>query len=326
MSWISRFDKDPESNLDFRVMLPCARLRPFVRYYWILKCHGAAASTDEYLAPDGFEELIFSYAGRFRRTEIQGQQVSRDVLASSYVVGCKTVGVNCLRLDDLCMVGVKLWPNSLYSLLGIPMSELRGRPLPLGTLRDRKLLELESKIHDARSEEEIKRVLDASLCPAELSRRSGGLVGMSVSRIFQARGDIVIDRILKSEGAHYRTAERAFRERVGVPPKQLAKVVRFKHAYTTLNRRTSCASAARSPLDFGYYDASHFLKDFRLFTGTSPRQFLRSQPGFSTEIFNFCLDVDLNRLESLEAERGFALAPFHATSKDPSDRHPSRAS
>jgi AraC-like DNA-binding protein len=308
MSWISRFDKSGPSNLDFRVMLPCAQLRPFVRYYWILKSHGATPSTDEYLAPDGFEELIFSYGGKYRRTEIQGSVISRDVLDRSYIVGCKTVGVNCLRLGDLSMVGVKFWPNSLYSLLGIPMSELRGRPMELRDLSERKLLEMESRIFEAQGEEAIKRVLDESLTPAELSRRSGGLVGMSIARIFKARGDIVIDDILKLEGRHYRTAERAFRERVGVPPKQLAKVVRFKHAFTTLNDRSARPRIAIGPLDFGYYDASHFVKDFRQFTGTTPKKFLRSQPGFSTEIFNFCLDVDLNRLESREAERGFALA------------------
>jgi len=308
MSWISRFDKNGPSNLDFQVMLPCAQLRPFVRYYWILKCHGATPSTDEYLAPDGFEELIFSYGGSFRRTEIQGGEISRKVLERSYLVGCKTVGVNCLRLGDLSMVGVKLWPNSLYSLLGIPMSELHGKPLELLELRERQLLEMESRIFEADGEEAIKRVLDESLSPAELSRRSGGLVGSSIARIFEARGDIVIDDILRSEGRHYRTAERAFRERVGVPPKQLAKVVRFKHAYSTLSSRSERLPAAIGPLDFGYYDASHFAKDFRQFTGTTPKQLLRPQPGFSTEIFNFCLDVDLNRLESREAERGFALA------------------
>jgi AraC-like DNA-binding protein len=307
MSWISRFDKTAPSNLDFRVMLPCAELRPFVRYYWTLKCHGATASTDEYLAPDGFEELIFSYGGKFRRTEIQGRTISRDVLTRSYVVGCKTVGVNCLRLGDLSMVGVKLWPNSLYSLLGVPMSELRGRPVELQTLGERKLLEIESRLHEAPGEEAIKRLLDELLSPQELSRRSSGLVGKSIARIFQARGDIAIDDILKSEGRHYRTAERAFLERVGVPPKQLAKVIRFKHAYTTLNNRSQRPRSSLGPLDFGYYDASHFAKDFRQFTGTTPREFLRSRPGFSTEIFNFCLDVDLNRLESREAERGFTL-------------------
>jgi AraC-like DNA-binding protein len=288
-------------------MLPRAELRPFVRYYWTLKCNGATAWADEYLAPDGFEELIFNYGGKFRRTEIQGAMTSRDVLSRSYVVGCKTVGVNCLRLDDLSMVGVKLWPNSLYSLLGIPMSEFLGRPVELQALGDRKLLEIESRLYDAPGEEAVKLLLDQMLTPTELSRRSSGLVGNSIARIFKARGDIAIDDIMKLEGRHYRTAERAFLERVGVPPKQLAKVIRFKHAYTTLNTRSERPREILSPMDFGYYDPSHFAKDFRQFTGTTPKEFLSSRPGISTEVFNFCLDVDLNRLESREAERGFTL-------------------
>ena len=308
MTWITRFDTRAASNLDFQVMLPCARLRPFVRYYWILKCHGTAASKDEYLAPDGFEELIFSYAGSFRRTEIHGGEVSRHVLARSYLVGCKTVGVNCLRLGDLGMVGVKLWPNSLHSLLGQPMCELQGKPLELGELGDPKLLELESRIFDARGAAAIRKILDESLSPAELSRRSSGLVDSSVARIFAARGDIEIDEILRASGTHYRTTERAFRERVGVPPKQLCKVIRFKHAYTTLNHRNGARRRAASPLDFGYYDDSHFLKDFRRFTGKAPRELFGSQRQLSTEIFNFCLDVDLNRIEGRDAETGFALA------------------
>jgi len=308
MTWISHFAKDAVSNLDFRVMLPCASLRPYVRYYWILKCHGTTLSTDEYLAPDGFEELIFSYDGSFRRTEIQGPVTSREVLMGSYVVGCKTVGVNCLRLTDLSMVGVKFWPNALYSLLGIPMTELRGRPMSLQELGVPQLLEMEARIYAATGERAIKLLLDELLSPAELSRRANELVSNSVARIFEARGDIAIDDIVKSEGRHYRTAERAFLERVGVSPKQLAKVIRFKHAYTTLNRGDAArARGAMGPLDFGYYDASHFAKDFRQFTGTSPGKFFRAQPEVSSEIFNFCLDVDLNRLESREAERGFAL-------------------
>ena len=288
-------------------MLPCAHLRPFVRYYWILKCHGGAPSTDEYLAPDGFEELIFSFAGSFRRTEIHGAASTREELSRSYVVGCKTVGVNCLRLGDLSMVGVKFWPNSLYSMLGIPMSELGGRPMSLQELGERKLLEMESRLFDARGATAIKQLLDELLTPMDLSRRSNNLVARSIARIFEARGDIAIDDIVKSEGRHYRTAERAFLESVGVPPKQLAKVIRFKHAYNTLTGISRRSHAATGPVDFGYYDASHFAKDFRRFTGTTPTKLFRPQPEVSTEIFDFCVDVDVNRLQCHEAERGYAL-------------------
>jgi AraC-like DNA-binding protein len=307
MSWITAFDQSATSNLDFRVLLPCARLRPYVRYYWILKCHGRKPSTEEYLAPDGFEELIFSFEGSFRRTEIQGGSSDSQILNRSYVVGCKTVGVNCLRMDDLGMIGVKFWPNSLHSLLGMPMDGLRGRPVSLRDLGEPGLLEMESRLFDAPGDAAIKRMLDEFFTPAQLSRRASRLVTSSVARIFEARGDISIDHLLKSERRHYRTAERAFLERVGVSPKQLAKVIRFKHALTGLMEVSRRRHAIAGPMDFGYYDASHFAKDFRRFTGTTPTKLFRAQAKVSTEIFDFCLDVDINRLGSREAERGFAL-------------------
>ncbi len=114
--------------------------------------------------------------------------------------------------------------------------------------------------------------------------------------------------MLRPAGGQYRTAERVFRERVGVSPKQLAKVIRFKHAYTALNQRPARTRSAVTPLDFGYYDASHFAKDFRAFTGSSPGRFLREDRGFSTDINRFCLDVELNHLDTREAEQEFSTA------------------
>lgn len=307
MSWISRFDTTSNSTLDFRVLPPCEQLRPFVRYYWTLKNHGEPGSTDDYLAPDGFEELIFSFEGKYRRTEVQGDVTQRDIQERSYAVGCKTVGVHCLRLSRMSMVGVKLWPGSLYSLLGVPINLLRNRPVNLDDLGLRKLRTIEARLYDARSSHEIKSLLDELLTPEELSRNSSKVVSYSVNRIFAARGNIGIDTMLRPTGRHYRTAERAFQERVGVSPKQLAKVVRFKHAYTALNQRPAHTRSAVTPLDFGYYDASHFAKDFRAFTGSSPGRFLRADREFSTDINRFCLDVELHRLDTREAERGFSL-------------------
>jgi AraC-like DNA-binding protein len=307
MSWISRYDTSAESTLDFRVIPPCERLRPFVRYYWILKNHGAPGSTDDYLAPDGFEELIFSFEGHFRRTEVQGDALQRDIVERSYAVGCKTVGVHCLRMSKQCMVGVKLWPGSLYSLLGMPINQLRSRPAALDDIGPNKLRALEARLYEARSVDEIKSLLDDLLTPEELSRNQSKLVRHSVNQIFAARGDIGIDAMLRPAGVHYRTAERAFEERVGVSPKQLAKVIRFKHAYTALSNKGAPKRGAISPLEFGYYDASHFAKDFRAFTGSSPGRFLRATGEISTDNNRFCLDVELHRLDVHNAEPAFSL-------------------
>ena len=51
-----------------------------------------------------------------------------------------------------------------------------------------------------------------------------------------------------------------FREHVGLPPKALARILRFERAAERLRRGADLSDAA---LDSGYYDQAHFNRDFR---------------------------------------------------------------
>ncbi|MEV6556552.1 helix-turn-helix domain-containing protein [Nocardia sp. NPDC051756] len=69
---------------------------------------------------------------------------------------------------------------------------------------------------------------------------------------------------------HFR---RRFAEQVGLPPKDYGSLLRFSAALTALTRdprRDMCRLAG----DFGYYDQSHLIRDFRRFAGAPPGRLL----------------------------------------------------
>ena len=68
-----------------------------------------------------------------------------------------------------------------------------------------------------------------------------------------------------------RRLERAFRDRVGVSPKRLARILRFRSAYVALARGGAQAAVA---FDAGYADQAHLLRDFRELAGAPPSQVL----------------------------------------------------
>jgi methylphosphotriester-DNA--protein-cysteine methyltransferase len=74
-------------------------------------------------------------------------------------------------------------------------------------------------------------------------------------------------------GLSQRQLLRHFEERVGLAPKTLARVFRFQKVVKRLDkeRRVHWADIA---VDAGYYDQSHFVRDFRQFTGLNPSQYL----------------------------------------------------
>jgi AraC-like DNA-binding protein len=65
-----------------------------------------------------------------------------------------------------------------------------------------------------------------------------------------------------------------FRDHVGLPPKTLARIIRF-------NRTLRCLEGIEAPHwaeiahACGYYDQAHFNRDFRAFAGTTPGDYLR---------------------------------------------------
>ena len=64
-----------------------------------------------------------------------------------------------------------------------------------------------------------------------------------------------------------------FREQLGVPPKTMARILRFQKAVRLLGTSTQLRWAEIA-LRCGYYDQAHFNRDFRDFAGASPGEFL----------------------------------------------------
>ena len=82
-----------------------------------------------------------------------------------------------------------------------------------------------------------------------------------------------IQEILEKNKLNRRQLERKFAKKVGISPKQLGKVIRLQTALELLtapeqNSLTQVAYAS------DYYDQAHFIKDFKEFTGTNPKNFL----------------------------------------------------
>jgi transcriptional regulator GlxA family with amidase domain len=67
--------------------------------------------------------------------------------------------------------------------------------------------------------------------------------------------------------------EKRFRSAVGASPKRLASIVRLRRAIDLYRPDTNLAQLS---VDAGYFDQSHFIREFRAFTGTPPRRFFGS--------------------------------------------------
>ena len=87
-------------------------------------------------------------------------------------------------------------------------------------------------------------------------------------------GSISIEQLAEDTGYTTRYIDKCFRNETGLSPKQLAKIVRFQSAISALNQNQHIGrSLTEIAADLGYFDQSHFVHDFKAYTGLTPKKY-----------------------------------------------------
>ena len=294
MSWITNFSQAERQQTYYETLPAAPSLRNFVRYYWVIRCGAQSPAAPELLIPDGLDEIIFSYDSHFTRTTVGNTPPSEPHNGKSYIVGCKSYSVVCSKTSTLSMIGVKLKTGVLHRLFGIPMHQCNERPLDFQELNAPKLRVLEDQIHAATSLGSIKSLLDTHLTHMldrkSMSSRSAPLVDHVIDRVYTSHGACRISDLALELDVSSRHLQKLFEKQVGVTPKSLAKIVRFKALYQTLSQRTGTSPATIEQL--GIYDQSHLIREFRRYLGRTPKMLHSLSDTLSTEMLSICLQQE----------------------------------
>ncbi len=165
-------------------------------------------------------------------------------------------------------------PGGAAACFRVPAHELFGATLPLDALLGRvDTAALVDRVGSARTNAERAAVLDQVLVARAAGASRDRLSIEAARRIAVAHGRIRIADLAAGLGVTQDPLEKRFRRAIGASPKQVAMLARIRHAIDLATAAGSGASLARVALDAGYYDQSHFNREFRAVTHESPRQF-----------------------------------------------------
>lgn len=156
-------------------------------------------------------------------------------------------------------------------LLGLPLSEISNQAVPLEDLLGPAARRLVDQLHATDSWthrfELVDRALAARLdpapdLPADLER---------AWRLLDAGTGSVTDLVAEIGCSRKHLTTRFARE-LGVPPKRLAGILRFRQVVDRLADGTDLAQLASA---CGYFDQAHLNRDFRRFAGITPTEHRR---------------------------------------------------
>lgn len=280
-------------EMTYWLLQPDPSLRAIVKSYFVVDVAPREIDKLELHMPDGYAELVFVFGAGYERHDLD-TPIPAANMRQSYVIGGRSRSIVTRDRGSVRVIGVKLEPRSLRGLIRSPLTDLRDCTIGLRDLNDRRLLTLEDELADCSDVREIATLLNRFLLAnrAAMNDRDP-LIEQLMNRIHAERGGTALTQAARDYGIDPRTLERRFIAWSGMSAKSYCRIVRFKLAYHAFLQRCAGTSRNDDPLH-GYYDQSHFIREFRFFTGTSPRQVAARRTSASTDVTNLLLVRDVS--------------------------------
>jgi AraC-like DNA-binding protein len=254
-------------------LAPAPPLDELVHCYWFLTGNGTEPAQP--VVPDGRVELIIHRGEPFSRIDDFG--IARTQ-AAALVAGQLTAPIRLSPRGTVDVVGVRFRSAGARSVLGLPLDELAGRVEALHGIRPGLAAALQRAASRDRSPAACAAALSTVL-RAAIREEPPGLVRAAVHALGALRPP-GIDAIARDLGTTQRTLERRITLEVGLSPKLLQRVLRFRRAFRMLDS-TSPGLWGRVAPAAGYHDQAHMIRDFRSFAGAAPTAFFRVDPGLA---------------------------------------------
>ncbi len=166
-------------------------------------------------------------------------------------------------------VRVGFHPGGLYRMLGISMAAMVDESYNATDVFGNELKELNDRLPEANHFEEIHALVEKFLLKKVSALKRALPFDMAMLELLRQNGNVPVDKIASMACLSLRQFERVSKERIGLPPKLFARLVRFSKAYRL---RESCATLSWTNIAYecGYFDQMHLIRDFKEFAGMAP--------------------------------------------------------
>jgi len=256
--------------MNYQVYDPTPTLQPFVKCFWTLEDKSWKKPNKQRVIPDGCMEMIIHYGDLYNQYFEDGSHITQP---RSFIFGQITSYIEIAPTGTTGLVAARFLPEGLISFLPIPISSLENKAVSLEKIFGAKGKMLEETIVSASDNtQRIKLIEEFLMEILKEPQVIDTITRACVEEIFQSQGQAAVIKLAQKVNINRRNMERRFAAAIGMSPKQLSKVVRLQAAVKMLGQK-KIGSLTSLALENGYYDQAHFIKDFKEFTGVSPKLF-----------------------------------------------------
>jgi AraC-like DNA-binding protein len=215
-------------------------------------------------------EMIFHYGDRYKQYTSNGNFILQP---RCFVIGQLTRPLKIEPTGKTGIFSVRFYPNGFQPFSDVPIKELENTAVPLQRIFGREGEQIAFDILEANSNSNrINRIETFLLTRLTHADTVDRIVESAVDTIFTANGKLSVNELSSQKNINRRQLVRKFSQAIGLSPKQLSKTIRLQATLKMLlSKQVTSLTAIAYEND--YYDQAHFIKDFKEFTGYTPKDF-----------------------------------------------------
>jgi AraC-like DNA-binding protein len=251
-----------EAVLKHTVLEPSAALRPFVKRFESIHSFTERIHT---LLPDTSLVACFRLGG----VALDGA----SALPAAGISGLQSRARTVTHLAGSHVLLTVFTEAGATAFLREPLDRLLNRTIPIECLlRRSQLNEVQEQLMETGGLACGTGVLERFLLAQLRAEAPDPVTEAAVKGIQKRHGTLRIEKLAPAMGLSLSALERRFRKNVGTSPRRFASIVRMRHV---LRLRKTGQNLTEIAYRAGYCDQSHFIKDFKNFTGSAPELFFR---------------------------------------------------
>jgi AraC-like DNA-binding protein len=260
--------KMTEEVVKHSVLVPSPVLRPFVKRFEVVQ---SFSERTHILLPDTSLVACFRMNGvAFLREQ--------PALPMAILSGLQDKSRSLTHLAGSDVLLAVFTEAGAAGFLREPLDRLFNHTAPMDCLLPHaQLNELQEQLIGHREQRRKVDILERFLLARLHKESPDALAQVAAALIRKSHGSVRIEGLSRAMGLSLSALERRFRRSVGTSPRKFASIVRMRHVLRLHRSGGNLTDIAHLS---GYFDQSHFIRDFKNFTGTAPESFFRQTPAF----------------------------------------------
>lgn len=252
-----------------KIIRPREELRSYVRYYWILKSYEPFSVLT---FPIGCPQIIFHRGTPPLIPELSTRQ-------DKFTISGQVNFPAHIQFDgNTEMIVAVFYPHTFGMFIDTPPSAFYTQEISGYGLGNGHLNLLADRIFDCPDSESAILLMEQWLTARIKESLKIKRIGAALSSLLQFPSTPV-DTLAGIACVGKKQFERIFHECIGMNPKEYGRIARFQCALHMM--QLGSRNYADIAYANGYADQSHFIRDFRQFSGMTPRQLTKYQAPYS---------------------------------------------